>query len=78
LPVSDRPSFDLDVRGLSCPEPVMRVKKILDTGLTNPLRILADSRVSTENISRLARQAGFAFSSEEQDGQYYILISKEV
>ncbi|MBS3946731.1 MAG: sulfurtransferase TusA family protein [Dethiobacter sp.] len=56
----------------------MRVKKILDTGLTNPLRILADSRVSTENISRLARQAGFAFSSEEQDGQYYILISKEV
>ncbi|MCL5982463.1 MAG: sulfurtransferase TusA family protein [Firmicutes bacterium] len=75
--MNSRP-FDLDVRGLSCPEPVLRVKKILDIGLDKQLSIITDSRVSMENISRLARHAGFAFASEEQNGQFYLLLSKEV
>lgn len=70
--------FDLDVRGLSCPEPVLRVKKILDTGFDKQLSIITDSRATMENIGRLARHAGFAFASEEQNGQYYLLLSKEV
>jgi TusA-related sulfurtransferase len=71
-------SFHLDVRGLSCPEPVLRVKKILDCGLDRQLNVLTDSRVALENISRLARYAGFAVRSEEQDGQYSLLLRKEV
>lgn len=74
--MSSKP-FDLDVRGLSCPEPVLCVKKILDAG-GERLRILADSRVTMENIGRLARQAGVSFSAEEQEDQYYILLSREV
>ncbi len=71
-------AFDLDVRGLSCPEPVLRVKKLLEAGLDKKLSIITDSHVTVENISRLARHAGFAVSSAEQNGQYYLLIRKEV
>lgn len=74
--MSSKP-FDLDVRGLSCPEPVLRVKRMLDAG-GERLRILADSRVAMENISRLARQSGVSFSAEEREDQYYILLSREV
>jgi TusA-related sulfurtransferase len=73
--VSDRP-FHLDVRGLSCPEPVLRVKKALDSGLDRQLSVLTDSHIALENISRLARYAGFTVKSEDQDGQYCLLLCK--
>jgi len=74
--VSGRP-VDLDVRGLSCPEPVLKVRKMLDTGFDNQLSVVTDSRVTLENISRLARHAGYIISSEEQDGHYYLLLRRK-
>jgi len=48
----------LDVRGLSCPIPVMKTKKALDKGLTE-LEITGDSQVSRENVSKYAVSQGF-------------------
>lgn len=44
----------LDVRGLSCPVPVLRTKKIIDNGVTE-LHIVGSSQVSKENVIRLAK-----------------------
>lgn len=48
----------VDVRGLSCPIPVIRTKKILDQGV-NELLVLGDSSVSKENVKKLAGSAGY-------------------
>ncbi|MGI5911078.1 MAG: sulfurtransferase TusA family protein [Syntrophomonadaceae bacterium] len=48
----------LDVRGLSCPVPVLRTKKIIDNGVTE-LHIVGSSQVSKENVIRLAKSQGF-------------------
>ncbi|MGS0765036.1 sulfurtransferase TusA family protein [Syntrophomonas curvata] len=49
----------LDVRGLSCPVPVLRAKKAIDAG-ARELHILGSSQVSKENVSKLALSQGFA------------------
>jgi len=48
----------LDVRGLSCPVPVLRTKKAIDGGATEIL-IVGSSQVSKENVSKLAVSQGF-------------------
>lgn len=58
----------LDVRGLSCPIPVVRTKKLIDQGCTE-LLIVGDSAPSKENVSRLAVNMGFKteFKVDEKD-----------
>ncbi len=48
----------LDVRGLSCPVPVLRTKKAIDAG-AKELLIIGSSQVSKENVSKLAVSQGF-------------------
>jgi tRNA 2-thiouridine synthesizing protein A len=48
----------VDVRGLSCPIPVIRTKKLIDQGITE-ITVLGDSAVSRENITRLAHSCGY-------------------
>jgi TusA-related sulfurtransferase len=66
----------LDVRGLSCPEPVIRTKKTLESLSAGKLVILADNRVAAENIRRLVTSAGWEFSLAEQTGEFVIQIEK--
>jgi len=72
----DSKPLELDVSGLSCPEPVLRVKKILNAGCGR-LQITTDSRATIENIGRLAVQEGYTFSSKEQHGQFFLLLSRD-
>ncbi|MDH7498180.1 MAG: sulfurtransferase TusA family protein [Syntrophomonadaceae bacterium] len=48
----------LDVRGLSCPIPVLKTKKLMDAGVTEIL-VLGSSAVSRENVQRLAHSQGY-------------------
>ncbi|HWP95694.1 MAG TPA: sulfurtransferase TusA family protein [Syntrophomonadaceae bacterium] len=48
----------VDVRGLSCPIPVIRTKKVLDQGVSE-LLVLGDSSVSKENVGKLAGSSGY-------------------
>lgn len=48
----------LDVRGLSCPVPVLRTKEAIDDGATE-LLIMGSSQVSKENVNKLAVSQGF-------------------
>ncbi|MBS4031294.1 MAG: sulfurtransferase TusA family protein [Clostridiales bacterium] len=69
-------SGNIDVRGLSCPEPVIRTKQALDQGLTN-ITVLADSRVSAENIRRLVKNYDCSCTVDDQNGEFTITINKE-
>lgn len=66
----------LDVRGLSCPLPVLKVKKAVDKGLVE-LQITGDSKVSLENVTRFASSQGFVVESQGQSNDEWTIRIKK-
>lgn len=67
----------IDARGLNCPEPVIMTKKALDSQDVSEVLAIVDNRAALENISRLVKTMNLGSMVEEQDGLYYINITKE-
>lgn len=66
----------LDVRGLSCPIPVMKTKKALEKGYEE-LQIIGSSNVSRENVSKFAASQGFKVELlNESPDEWNMIISK--
>lgn len=66
----------LDVRGLSCPIPVLKTKKALEKGITE-LQILGSSKVSQENVSKFAASQGYKVEvAEDKSDEWKIVITK--
>jgi tRNA 2-thiouridine synthesizing protein A len=55
----------IDVRGLSCPLPVIRVKKAIDKGIKE-LQVIGSSQVSLENVQKFASSQGFKLEKINQ------------
>jgi selenium metabolism protein YedF len=66
----------LDLRGLMCPEPVLRTKKLLDQKPEGAVEVLVDSDINVMNLTRLANSLGLSLHSKEKDGGYMVVISK--
>jgi tRNA 2-thiouridine synthesizing protein A len=66
---------ELDLTGLSCPEPVVRTKKALKE---NPQGVISvvDNRAALENVSRFGRAMGYNVNAVESDGAWRIEIKK--
>ena len=67
---------EVDVRGLSCPLPVMKIKKALEEKNDEPISVLIDTEVSVENVSRLVKSIGHKFKIEKKDDIYHLLIDR--
>ena len=65
----------IDVRGLSCPEPVIMVKEALSSG-EDSYTVLSDSNVSCENITRFAEHQGYKVSLENKGADFQLTISR--
>ena len=66
---------EVDVRGFSCPIPVVRTKKALDENPKEELSVLVDTAVSKENVSRLAQSRGYTVEAEEAEYGFRLLLS---
>ncbi|MFH1708727.1 MAG: sulfurtransferase TusA family protein [Planctomycetota bacterium] len=66
---------EIDVRGLSCPQPVIMVKKAIDAGAA-ALRVTTDDAVARENISRLAAARGLKVSYDAGGGLFILNLTK--
>lgn len=66
---------NLDVRGFSCPEPVLRTEKLVKEGKTD-LEILVDTNVSKENVSRYLEEEGYTVTSSPEE-DYFVLKAKK-
>lgn len=66
----------IDARGLSCPQPVLLAKKAMDKLGKGTLEVIVDTVTSRENISRLARNAGFQVTVEEKAGEFLLRLMK--
>ncbi len=67
----------IDARGLSCPQPVMLARQAIQKISKGYLEVLVDSGTAKENVSRLAKNAGWKVNLEEQpDGSTRIVLQK--
>ena len=67
--------MEIDVRGLSCPQPVIETKKVLDTKVSS-LSVMVDNVAAKENVSRYAKSAGYTVEVTEQEDAWLLLINK--
>jgi len=65
----------VDACGLSCPEPVLKLKQVIDGA--DEIELLVDSQVCVENCGRFARSKGFRVSVSGGSGQYTMTLTKE-
>lgn len=71
----------IDNRGLSCPLPVVKTKKIMDELFSgsaggSTLVSLVDNKTAAENVSRFARNNGCEVKVEEKEEGIHVIISK--
>jgi tRNA 2-thiouridine synthesizing protein A len=66
---------EVDVRGYSCPIPVVKTKKAMDANPKDVLTVLIETAVSKENVSRLAESRGYAIKAVEVAGEYRLTLT---
>ena len=65
----------LDARGLSCPEPVIMIRKAMLSGGA-AYEMVVDNLTSRENVTRYAQHQGYTVSTAEQNGEYTLTMIK--
>ncbi|MCF0136219.1 MAG: sulfurtransferase TusA family protein [Lachnospiraceae bacterium] len=65
----------LDARGLSCPEPVIMIRKAMMSG-EKAYEILVDNPTSRENVTRYAEHQGYTVTMREDGGEFTLTITK--
>ena len=65
----------VDACGLSCPEPVLKLKQVIDGA--DEIELLVDSQVCVENCSRFAGSKGFSVTVNGGSGQYVMTLTKK-
>ena len=66
--------IEVDVRGYSCPIPVVNTKKAFKDNPGKELTVLVESAVSKENVTRLAESEGYTTHVEETDDGYKLVL----
>lgn len=65
----------IDARGLSCPEPVIMIRKAMASN-DSEYEMVVDNNVSKENVTRYATHQGYTVDVTEKDNEYYLSIKK--
>lgn len=66
---------ELDARGLSCPEPVIMIRKAMASG-EDAYTIIVDNLTSRENVTRYANHQGYQVEVKEENGEYRLSITR--
>ena len=66
---------EIDVRGLSCPLPVMHTKQAVVEG-ASALRVHVDSGTAKQNVVNLLNDAGFAVEIAQSADEWTIVATR--
>ena len=66
---------EVDVRGLSCPAPVVSVKRALEEG-GGELRVLLDDGAPRENVRRFAQGRGYTVQETAHEGGFAFTLTE--
>lgn len=67
---------EIDLRGLTCPEPVIRTKKLFDNPDLARVEALVDDDVCVNNLQRLARSMKAHFAVEARQGHFSVTLER--
>ena len=67
----------VDARGLSCPQPVILTKRVMDENAGDEIITMVDNPTSLENVCKLAKSQGYNFTVEELGSEHHIHMLKE-
>lgn len=65
----------VDVRGRSCPEPVVLTRKALEQS-PQGVHVLLDAAVSRDNMRRFAESRGYNTKVQNQGQDFLVIISR--
>jgi selenium metabolism protein YedF len=66
----------IDLRGLTCPEPVLKTKALLDDPAVQKVEALVDGEVNVNNLSRLSRSLKLKFDSEKLETHFKVTLER--
>ena len=64
--------YEIDARGLACPQPVVLVKNKMKE--CNEIEIIVDNETAVENIKRLALSSGWSFENIPSGNTFKIIL----
>ena len=67
--------IEVDVRGFSCPIPVVKTKQAMEANPKETLTVLVETAVSRENVSRLAESQGYSIEVTETGEEYRLTLT---
>jgi tRNA 2-thiouridine synthesizing protein A len=67
--------IEVDLRGFSCPIPVVKTQKAIEEHPDEELIVLVETGVSRENVSRLAQSKGYTIEVEEEGGEFRLHLT---
>lgn len=67
--------MEIDCRGLSCPEPVIRTKRAIGDNPSS-IDVLVDQRAPLENVSRFLKAMKYNVTAKEENGEWRISATK--
>lgn len=65
----------VDARGLSCPMPVLMVKKAMQSK-EDYYEVIVDAATPCENVKRFAESEGYRVDVSEKDSEYLLKLTK--
>lgn len=65
----------LDCRGQQCPQPVVQTRKLMLSQPAVAIKVLVDSDVSRDNVTRLAKSLGYTASVSPAGGNFEISLT---
>jgi len=65
----------LDCRGQQCPQPVVQVRRQLQSAPDTPLRVLVDDPAARDNVGRLAASQGYRVKVEQTGDTFQLELS---
>lgn len=68
--------IELDVRGLSCPEPVLALQRAIFENQKETIKVLASEAHTVKNIVNFAESHGKKAVSSEVGEEYEILVEE--
>jgi tRNA 2-thiouridine synthesizing protein A len=66
----------IDVRGLSCPQPVIEAQKKMAQMAGGILEVHVDSGTARDNISRMAKKKGWSVAVNDAPDGFVLTLSK--
>ena len=67
--------IEVDVRGFSCPVPVVKSRKAMEDNPEETISVLVETAVSKENVTRLAQSSGYNVEVDKIGDDYRLILT---